>query len=163
MCKITVIVKRSCWCKCKCNILWFLLFVKCLSFELDLFELNDCWPKRHIFFFWGLATLEDMDNGNFHKIMIKRNTGGWVTPNKINISNGYTSSFKTKSKNTLSKAKSHEPFLLFTNLEAWKQGWAGKAFWLPGTGREIENHIPFYGKGTGIRKCYGKRREILVL
>ena len=118
--------------------------------------------RRHIFFFWGPAAL-DMDNGNFHKIMIKRNTGGWVTPNKINISNGYTSSFKTKSKNTLSKAKSHEPFLLFTNLEAWKQGWAGKAFWLPGTGREIENHIPFYGKGTGIRKCYGKGNLRLVI
>ena len=32
----------------------------------------------------------------------------------------------------------------------------GKAFWLPGKGREIEITFPFYGKGTGIRKCYGK-------
>ena len=30
-----------------------------------------------------------------------------------------------------------------------KQGWAGKAFWLPGTGREIENHIPVLREGNG--------------
>ena len=29
------------------------------------------------------------------------------------------------------------------------QGWAGKAFWLPGTGREIENHIPVLREGNG--------------
>ena len=29
------------------------------------------------------------------------------------------------------------------------QGWAGKAFWLPGTGREIENHIPALREGNG--------------
>jgi len=37
------------------------------------------------------------------------------------------------------------------------QGWAGKAFW------EIENHIPVLNairEGNGIRKCYGKGREI---
>ena len=34
------------------------------------------------------------------------------------------------------------------------------AFWLTGTGREIENHIPVLREGTGIRKCYGKGREI---
>ena len=31
----------------------------------------------------------------------------------------------------------------------WEQGWAGKAFWLPGTGREIENHIPVLREGNG--------------
>ena len=29
------------------------------------------------------------------------------------------------------------------------QGWAGKAFWLPGTGREIRNHIPVLREGNG--------------
>ena len=29
------------------------------------------------------------------------------------------------------------------------QGWAGKAFWLPGTGREIEDHIPLLREGNG--------------
>ena len=29
------------------------------------------------------------------------------------------------------------------------QGWAGKAFWLPGTEREIENHIPVLREGNG--------------
>ena len=29
------------------------------------------------------------------------------------------------------------------------QGWAGKAFWHPGTGREIENHIPVLREGNG--------------
>ena len=32
------------------------------------------------------------------------------------------------------------------------QGWAGKAFWLPGTGREIENHIPVLREGNGKGK-----------
>ena len=104
-----------------------------------------------------------MDNGNFHKIMIKRNTGGWVTPNKINISNGYTSSFKTslfniKSK-TLSKAKSHEPMLLFTNLEAQGRGERERLFGSREREGKLKILFPFYGKGTGIRKCYGKERE----
>ena len=30
-----------------------------------------------------------------------------------------------------------------------RQGWAGKAFWLPGTGREIENHFPVLREGNG--------------
>ena len=29
------------------------------------------------------------------------------------------------------------------------QGGAGKAFWLQGTGREIENHIPVLREGNG--------------
>ena len=29
------------------------------------------------------------------------------------------------------------------------QGWVGKAFWLPGTGREIENHIPVLREKNG--------------
>ena len=29
-----------------------------------------------------------------------------------------------------------------------RQGWAGKVFWLPGTGREIENHIPVLREGN---------------
>ena len=49
-------------------------------------------------------------------------------------------------------------------IKCWlNQGWAGKAFWLPGTGNWKvfnENTFPFYGKGTRIRKCDGKGREI---
>ena len=87
-----------------------------------------------------------MDNGNFQKIMIKRNTGGWVTPNKINISNGYTSSFKTKSKNTLSKAKSHEPFLLFTNLEAQGRGEREGLFGSRERQGKLKITFPFMGR-----------------
>ena len=29
------------------------------------------------------------------------------------------------------------------------EGWAGKAFWLPGMGREIDNHIPVLREGNG--------------
>ena len=32
---------------------------------------------------------------------------------------------------------------------AINQGLPGKAFWLPGTGREIENHIPVLQEGNG--------------
>ena len=35
-----------------------------------------------------------------------------------------------------------------SRLTRFGQGWAGKAFWLPGTGREIENHIPVLREGN---------------
>ena len=38
---------------------------------------------------------------------------------------------------------------VFRNQNSSSQGWAGKAFWLPGTGREIENHIPVLREGNG--------------
>ena len=37
----------------------------------------------------------------------------------------------------------------FPFCHALHQGWAGKAFWFPGTGREIENHIPVLREGNG--------------
>ena len=40
----------------------------------------------------------------------------------------------------------HARILILTSTT---QGWAGKAFWLPGTGREIENHIPVLREGNG--------------
>ena len=39
--------------------------------------------------------------------------------------------------------------LAFLYVFVLVQGWAGKAFWLPGTGREIENHIPVLREGNG--------------
>ena len=47
-------------------------------------------------------------------------------------------------------------FMMVMILIILKQGWAGKAFWLPGTGREIENHI-FLREKT----CFtGREREL---
>ena len=42
------------------------------------------------------------------------------------------------------------------------QGWAGRAFCLLGARREgkLKITFPFYGKGTGIKKCHGKGTEI---
>ena len=43
-----------------------------------------------------------------------------------------------------------QPYLRGDGTEAQSQGWAGNAFWLPGTaGREIENHIPVLREGNG--------------
>ena len=62
----------------------------------------------------------------------------------------------------------------FPFCHALHQGWAGKAFWFPGTGREIENHISVLREGNGnsqiatgregkFEACYpgnpGKSRE----
>ena len=38
-------------------------------------------------------------------------------------------------------------------------GVSGKGFLAPGNGK-LKITFPFYRKGTGIKKCYGKGREI---
>ena len=56
---------------------------------------------------------------------------------------------------------------IFPYLAFWQaltrfliQGWAGKAFGSREREGKLKITFPFYGKGTGIRKCYGKGREI---
>ena len=41
---------------------------------------------------------------------------------------------------------------VFRNQNSSSQGWAGRAFWLSGTGREIENHIPALREGNGNKE-----------
>ena len=41
-------------------------------------------------------------------------------------------------------------------------GVSGKGFLAPGNGK-LKITFPFYGKGTGIRKCYGKGNLRLII